>query len=159
MYPGFGTGQREDEVSRKYRAVFLIGIAGLLPDGTIHDNRAPDYDDWKTPTGKRKNGLNGDILVWYPVLKNAFEISSMGIRVDKETLLKQLEIRGALDRKEFQWHKRLLNGELPLSIGGGIGQSRLCVFYLRKLHIGEVQAGVWPETMLKRSKEAGIKLL
>ena len=159
MYPDIGPREREDEIAKKYGAVFIIGIGGALPDGTVHDGRAPDYDDWITPTGEGKKGLNGDIIVWYPVLNKAFELSSMGIRVNKETLLQQLEIKGALERKEFQWHKRLLNGELPLSIGGGIGQSRLCMLYLRKLHIGEVQASVWPEQMLKQCREAGIMLL
>jgi aspartate--ammonia ligase len=159
MYPDIGPREREDEIAKKYGAVFIIGIGAELPDGTIHDGRAPDYDDWITPTGEGKKGLNGDIIVWYPVLNKGFELSSMGIRVNKETLLQQLEIKGALERKEFQWHKRLLNGELPLSIGGGIGQSRLCMFYLRKLHIGEVQASVWPEAMLKQCKQAGVMLL
>ncbi len=159
MYPDIGPREREDEIAKKYGAVFIIGIGAELPDGTVHDGRAPDYDDWITPTGEGRKGLNGDIIVWYPVLNKAFELSSMGIRVNKQTLLQQLEIKGALERKEFQWHKRLLKGELPLSIGGGIGQSRLCMFYLRKLHIGEVQASVWPEAMLKQCKEAGVMLL
>ena len=159
MYPDIGPREREDEIAKKYGAVFIIGIGAELPDGTIHDGRAPDYDDWITPTGEGKKGLNGDIIVWYPVLNRGFELSSMGIRVNKQTLLQQLEIKGALERKEFQWHKRLLNGELPLSIGGGIGQSRLCMLYLRKLHIGEVQASVWPEAMLKQCREAGVMLL
>ncbi len=159
MYPDIGPREREDEIAKKYGAVFIIGIGAELPDGTVHDGRAPDYDDWITPTGEGKKGLNGDIIVWYPVLNRGFELSSMGIRVNKETLLQQLEIKGALERKEFQWHKRLLNGELPLSIGGGIGQSRLCMFYLRKLHVGEVQASVWPEQMLKQCREAGVMLL
>jgi aspartate--ammonia ligase len=125
----------------------------------MHDNRAPDYDDWITPTGNGRRGLNGDILFWYPLLQKAFEISSMGIRVDKETLLKQLEIRGVPDRTKQQWHRRLLNDEFPLSIGGGIGQSRLCMFFLRKMHIGEVHSSVWPQEMIKKCIKAGIVLL
>ena len=159
MYPDSNRNEREDKITAKYGAVFLIGIGGLLKDGTIHDGRAPDYDDWTTPTGTNTKGLNGDILLWYPLLKKTFEISSMGIRVNREMLLKQLQIRNALDRKELQWHKKLLNNELPLSIGGGIGQSRLCMFFLRKLHIGEVHASIWPREMLKQCKEAGIRLL
>jgi aspartate--ammonia ligase len=159
MYPDLGPRQREDKITEKYGAVFVIGIGGKLADGTLHDNRAPDYDDWTTPSGEGKRGLNGDILLWYPPLGMAFEISSMGIRVDAKALLEQLKIRNDLERKGLPWHRRLLNGELPLSIGGGIGQSRLCMFFLRKLHIGEVQASVWPETMLKQCREAGISLL
>jgi len=159
MYPDLNPRQREDKISEKYGVVFIVGIGGQLADGTIHDGRAPDYDDWVTPTGQGRKGLNGDIFLWYPVLKRGFEISSMGIRVDKEAMLKQLEIRKALNRTEFAWHKRLLNGELPLSIGGGIGQSRLCMFLLRKLHVGEVHASVWPKDMLEKCSQAGIKLL
>jgi aspartate--ammonia ligase len=159
MYPDLNPRQREDKISEKYGAVFVIGIGGELADGTIHDGRAPDYDDWVTPTEQGRKGLNGDIFLWYPVLKRGFEISSMGIRVDKDAMLKQLEIRNETERKEFEWHKRLLNGELPLSIGGGIGQSRLCMFLLRKLHVGEVHSSVWPKDILKKCSEAGIKLL
>ena len=159
MYPDLSPTERENEVTKKYGAVFVIGIGGQLADGKVHDGRAPDYDDWITETGGGKRGLNGDILLWYPLLNRAFEISSMGIRVDKDAMLKQLEIRGALDRKELKWHKKLLNGQFPLSIGGGIGQSRLCMFFLRKLHIGEVHASVWPENMVRQCKETGIRLL
>jgi aspartate--ammonia ligase len=159
MYPSLNPRQREDKISEQYGAVFVIGIGGELADGTIHDGRAPDYDDWVTPTGQGRKGLNGDIFLWYPVLKRGFEISSMGIRVDKEAMLKQLEIRNVPDRTQFAWHKRLLNGELPLSIGGGIGQSRLCMFMLRKLHVGEVHASIWPQDMLDKCSLAGIKLL
>ena len=125
-------------------------IGGALKSGEIHDGRAPDYDDWE---------LNGDIVVYYPILDMAFELSSMGIRVDEESLLKQLEIRGCPERKNLPFHKALLDGELPYSIGGGIGQSRICMFFLRKAHIGEVQASVWPEEMVKECEAAGIKLL
>lgn len=159
MYPDLTPKQREDKIAKEYGAVFVIGIGGHLADGTIHDGRAPDYDDWITPTTDGKRGLNGDILLWYPVLNRAFEISSMGIRVDRDAMLKQLELRNALSRKDFDWHQRLLNGQLPLSIGGGIGQSRLCMFLLRKLHVGEVHASVWPQDILDKCSQAGIKLL
>ena len=159
MYPALGPRERENEAAKKYGAVFVIGIGGVLADGKMHDNRAPDYDDWTTPTGRGRKGLNGDIFLWHPLLKMAFEISSMGIRVDKDTLLRQLEIRNVPERKEQEWHRRLLNNEFPLSIGGGIGQSRLCMFFLRKLHVGEVHASVWPKEMIKKCKEAGITLL
>ena len=158
MYPSIGPRERENEAAKKYGAIFVIGIGGQLGDGKMHDNRAPDYDDWTSETGVGKRGLNGDILLWYPLLKRAFEISSMGIRVDKEAMLRQLEIRGVSQRKELEWHKKLLNSEFPLSIGGGIGQSRLCMFFLRKLHIGEVQASIWPADIIKRCREAGICL-
>ena len=137
----------------------MIGIGAELADGKVHDGRAPDYDDWTTPTGNGKRGLNGDIILWYPLLNCAFEISSMGIRVDARSLVRQLEIRGVPERKELQWHRRLLNGELPLSVGGGIGQSRLCMFFLRKMHIGEVQASIWPEEILEKCRQAGVRLL
>ena len=159
MYPDLTPKQREDKVAKEYGAVFVIGIGGLLSDGTIHDGRAPDYDDWVSPTTDGKKGLNGDILLWYPVLNRAFEISSMGIRVDRDAMLKQLELRNELARKDFDWHKRLLDGKLPLSIGGGIGQSRLCMFLLRKLHVGEVHSSVWPKDILNKCNQAGIKLL
>ena len=159
MYPDLDPRQRENEITKKHGAVFVIGIGGELKDGQIHDGRAPDYDDWTTPNGNGTKGLNGDILLWYPLLDRALEISSMGIRVNAETLLKQLELRNALDRQHLPWHKRLLNGELPLSIGGGIGQSRLCMFFLRKLHIGEVHTSVWPDEIIKQCQKAGIRLL
>ena len=159
MYPDLPPRQREDKISEKYGAVFVIGIGGELADGSIHDGRAPDYDDWISPTSQGKKGLNGDMFLWYPVLKRGFEISSMGIRVDKEAMLKQLEIRNVLERRNFAWHKRLLNDELPLSIGGGIGQSRLCMFMLRKLHVGEVHSSVWPQGIINKCSQAGIRLL
>jgi aspartate--ammonia ligase len=158
-YPGLGPRERENKAAREHGAIFVIGIGGELKDGKIHDGRAPDYDDWVTETGGGKKGLNGDILLWYPLLNQAFEISSMGIRVDRASLLKQLKIRGAEERKKLRWHKRLLNGEFSHSIGGGIGQSRLCMFLLKKLHIGEVQASIWPETMKKKCAKARIRLL
>ena len=136
-----------------------MGIGGALKNGEPHDGRAPDYDDWSTPTANGRHGLNGDILVWNTVLGKAFELSSMGIRVDKETLLRQLTIRGAEDRKELYFHKRLLAGELPQSIGGGIGQSRLCMFYLRKAHIGEIQASIWPDDIRAKCAANNIPLI
>ncbi len=158
-FPDLSPRQREKKACEKYGAVFIIGIGGKLIDGTFHDGRAPDYDDWITPTINGKKGLNGDIFVWNPVLECAFELSSMGIRVDKDSMRQQLEQRGCIDRLEQQWHKKLLNDELPLSIGGGIGQSRLCMFMLRKLHIGEVQASIWPDEMIAQCNQAGVRLL
>jgi len=130
-----------------------------MPNGKIHDGRAPDYDDWNTPTQNGRKGLNGDIILWNDMLDRAFEISSMGIRVDKEALLEQLKIRGLEERKELLWHKMLLNDEMPLSIGGGIGQSRLCMYFLRKAHIGEIQSSIWPGEMINKCKMNGIHLL
>jgi aspartate--ammonia ligase len=159
MYPDLTPKRRETEFVKKHNAVFIIGIGGELADGKPHDGRAPDYDDWSTPTGKGFKGINGDILLWNPVLEMAFEISSMGIRVDKEALIKQLEISGNSDRKELLFHKRLINGELPLSVGGGIGESRLCMYYLKKAHIGEIQSGIWPNRMMEDCREHGIMLI
>ena len=150
MYPDLTPEQREDKIAKKHYAVFIQKIGGALKSGEKHDGRAPDYDDWE---------LNGDIIFWNPVLKRAFELSSMGIRVDKEALEKQLKIRGCEERKEKKFHKMLLDETLPLSIGGGIGQSRICMFFLRKAHIGEVQASIWPDKMVQDCKEAGIHLL
>lgn len=158
-YPALTPRAREYEVCREHGAVFVIGIGAELADGVPHDGRAPDYDDWSTPSGNGLRGLNGDILVYYPVLDCAFELSSMGIRVDPEGLLRQLEIRQVLERKDLLFHRRLLNGELPLSIGGGIGQSRLCMLYLRKAHIGEIQASIWPDDMVRACAGKNIFLL
>lgn len=158
-FPGEDRGARESKICREYGAVFIIGIGGELPDGTIHDGRAPDYDDWSTPTGQGTTGLNGDILVWNPILERGFEISSMGIRVDQEALLRQLKIRGCEERKTLPWHTKLLNGSLPQTIGGGIGQSRLSMLLLQKRHIGEVQVGIWPEEVITECAKKGIKLL
>lgn len=158
-YPDLSPKEREDMAAREYGAVFLIGIGGELAHGEIHDGRAPDYDDWSTTTSARTKGLNGDILVWNPVLERSFEISSMGIRVDPETLARQLSIRKAEARAGLFYHSQLLAGELPQTIGGGIGQSRLCMFLLQKQHIGEVQAGIWPEEMRVECREKGIALL
>lgn len=143
LYPTLSPKEREHEIARKYGAVFLIGIGGVLENGQKHDGRAADYDDWSTPTCESKKGLNGDILVWNPVLEKSFEISSMGIRVDKEALIRQLEIENQSERLELYWHKLLLEDKLPLTIGGGIGQSRLAMFLLRKDHIKHVQQSIW----------------
>lgn len=155
-YPGLTPKEREHEITKAHGAVFIIGIGGKLGSGEVHDGRAPDYDDWTTPNSGGYKGLNGDILIWNPVLQQSLEISSMGIRVDKEALLRQLDIAGANDRKELLFHKKLLKDELPLSIGGGIGQSRLCMYFLRKAHIGEVQASLWPEAMISQCAEHNI---
>ncbi|MBN2002594.1 MAG: aspartate--ammonia ligase [Anaerolineae bacterium] len=158
-YPDLTPKEREDVVCREHGAVFIIGIGGALKSGQPHDGRAPDYDDWSTPTRPGYRGLNGDIVVHNPLLGGAYELSSMGIRVDPESLLRQLELCGATARKELFFHRRLLAGELPLSIGGGIGQSRLCMFYLRKAHIGEIQSSLWPATMIQTCREHNIVLL
>ena len=135
MYPDKTTKEREDLIAKKYGAVFIIGIGGKLANGLPHDGRAPDYDDWTTESGKGKRGLNGDILIWYPILEQAVELSSMGIRVDEESLIRQLKLTGKEERSQLYFHQKLLNGELPLSIGGGIGQSRLCMVLLHKAHV------------------------
>lgn len=159
MYPDKTPKERETEFARKHKAVFIMGIGGPLGDGKKHDGRAPDYDDWSTPGEDGLQGLNGDIILWNPVLEIAFEISSMGIRVDKEALLRQLALEGKEDRKELYFHKRLLEGSLPLSVGGGIGQSRLCMFFLRKAHIGEIQASIWPDDMREECRKLDIHLI
>ena len=158
-YPAMSPKEREDALAREYGAVFLIGIGGTLADGKPHDGRAPDYDDWSTPTEGGFKGLNGDIIIWNGVLGRAFELSSMGIRVDPAALERQLVLAGKVSRRELYFHRRLLEGGLPLSIGGGIGQSRLCMYILRKAHIGEIQVGIWPEAMLRACEAAGIPLL
>jgi aspartate--ammonia ligase len=159
MYPNLTSKQRENEFTKIHKAVFVIGIGGPLGDGQKHDGRAPDYDDWTTIAENGLAGLNGDILLWNPVLEIAFEVSSMGIRVDKTALLRQLEMEGKLERTEMYFHKRLIEGTLPLSIGGGIGQSRLCMFFLRKAHIGEIQSSIWPEQMYKDCEKLNIILM
>ncbi len=159
LYPTLSAKEREHEICKKYGAVFLIGIGGDLKSGEPHDGRASDYDDWSTKTERRFKGLNGDILVWNLILETSFELSSMGIRVDKEALERQLMIRKNEDRKVLLFHRMLLNDELPLSIGGGIGQSRLCMFFLHKAHIGEVQASIWPDSIIEECKMRGINLL
>lgn len=150
QYPGLSPKEREDAVTRKYKAVFIIGIGAPLSDGKPHDSRAADYDDWS---------LNGDLLLWNSVLGHALEISSMGIRVDEASLERQLKAKGEEKKKSLYYHKLLLGGELPCTIGGGIGQSRLCMFLLRKAHIGEIQSSIWPEDMRKACAKAGINLV
>ena len=159
MYPDKSPKEREDAICEKYGAVFLIGIGGKLANGEKHDGRAPDYDDWTTIGEDGKAGLNGDILIWYPVLGRSFELSSMGIRVNKEALERQLKIEGKEERAQLYFHKKLLGGELPESIGGGIGQSRLCMVLLHKAHIGEIQASIWPEDMRQECKSMGMNLI
>ena len=159
MYPDKTPKEREDAICEAYGAVFIIGIGGELANGEKHDGRAPDYDDWSTVAEDGRKGLNGDILIWYPVLGRSFELSSMGIRVDKEALLRQLKIEGKEEREKLYFHQQLLNDRLPLSIGGGIGQSRLCMVMLHKAHIGEIQASIWPDDMRRQCKEMGMPLI
>ncbi|NLU39650.1 MAG: aspartate--ammonia ligase [Bacteroidales bacterium] len=159
MYPDKTPFERETEMAKKYGAIFVIGIGGVLANGEKHDGRAPDYDDWTTETTNGYKGLNGDIIIWNPILERAFEISSMGIRVDKVALNKQLEIAGAEQRKSLLFHKMLLNDQIPLSIGGGIGQSRICMYFLQKAHIGEVQSSIWPDEMIKECESNSIFLM
>lgn len=159
MYPDKTPKEQEDAICKKYGAVFVEGIGGKLSDGKKHDGRAPDYDDWSTVAENGKKGLNGDILIWYPTLGHSFELSSMGIRVDKESLVRQLKLEGQEGREQLYFHRQLLAGKLPLSIGGGIGQSRLCMVLLHKAHIGEIQASIWPEQMVKECEEAGMPLI
>jgi aspartate--ammonia ligase len=157
-YPGLSAKERENAIAKEYGAVFIIGIGGKLSDGKPHDGRAADYDDWSTPTEGGYIGLNGDILLWNPVLDSAFEISSMGIRVNPEALHRQLELKDMLWKEDLYFHRLLLDGKLPQTIGGGIGQSRLCMFLLRKAHIGEIQSAIWPPEMRRACQQAGIDL-
>ena len=150
MYPKLNQKEREDAIVREKGAVFIMQIGKELTNGQKHDGRSPDYDDWN---------LNGDILFYNPVLDNAIELSSMGIRVDEESLDRQLKLSGCDDRRELDYHKALLNGELPYTIGGGIGQSRICMYFLNKAHIGEVQVGIWPNEMIDKCRKNGIELL
>ena len=159
MYPDKTPKEREDAICEAYGAVFIIGIGGKLANGEKHDGRAPDYDDWSTVAENGLAGLNGDILIWYPVLGRSIELSSMGIRVDKESLLRQLQLEGKEERKELYFHQQLLSGRLPLTIGGGIGQSRLCMVMLHKAHIGEIQASIWPDDMRRECRELGMPLI
>ena len=150
LYPDKTSKEREKIAAEEYGAIFVKKIGGKLKSGEPHDGRAPDYDDWE---------LNGDIILWNPVLEDAFEISSMGIRVDSESMLRQLEIAGKEERKELKFHQDVINDRLPLTIGGGIGQSRLCMYFLKKAHIGEVQVSVWPEDMIEECAKNNIFLL
>lgn len=159
LHPDLSPKERENAIAKEYGAVFVIGIGSELSNGEPHDGRAADYDDWSTPNEEGYNGLNGDLLLWNPVLGNAFEISSMGIRVDETALRRQLSLRGQEYKSGLYFHSKLLAGELPLSIGGGIGQSRLCMYLLRKAHIGEIQSSIWPETMRTECRAAGIDLV
>ncbi|MBO7192349.1 MAG: aspartate--ammonia ligase [Bacteroidales bacterium] len=159
MYPGMTPKEREDAIAREHKAVFIIGIGGRLSDGSLHDGRAADYDDWSSVNEDEYDGLNGDLLLWNPVLQSAFEVSSMGIRVDSEALARQLKLRGEESKSGLMYHRMLLDGELPYTIGGGIGQSRLCMFLLRKAHIGEIQSSLWPEDMRASCHKAGIDLV
>ncbi|MCI6840012.1 MAG: aspartate--ammonia ligase [Prevotella sp.] len=159
MYPDKTPKEREDAICEKYGAVFVIGIGSKLSDGKKHDGRAPDYDDWSTVAENGLAGLNGDILIWYPVLGRSFELSSMGIRVDKDALLRQLKAEGKENREKLYFHQQLLNDRLPLSIGGGIGQSRLCMVMLHKAHIGEIQASIWPDDMRRECRALGMPLI
>ena len=159
QYPNLTPKERENAIVKKHKAVFIIGIGGELSDGTIHDGRAADYDDWTTRNEDGFEGLNGDLLLWNPILGSAFEVSSMGIRVDETALQKQLKIRAEEWKSDLMYHRMLLGGELPYTIGGGIGQSRLCMFLLRKAHIGEIQSSIWPDSMREACHEAGIDLV
>ena len=149
-YPNLTPKEREYRASKEYGAIFLMQIGGKLRSGVAHDGRAPDYDDWS---------LNGDLIVYYPVLDIALELSSMGIRVDEEALARQIKERGCEERRDLPFHKALLAGELPYTIGGGIGQSRICMFFLRKAHIGEVQSSFWPKDVVSECEKRGITLL
>lgn len=159
MYPEMTAKEREATITRQHGAVFIIGIGCKLSDGKEHDLRAPDYDDYSTIGENGLPGLNGDLLIWDSVIDRAVELSSMGIRVDKQALLHQLALSGKEERKELYFHKRLIEGSLPLSIGGGIGQSRLCMVYLRKAHIGEIQASIWPDDMREECLKLGMPLI
>ena len=158
-YPDLTAKERENKAAKEYGAVFIIGIGAELSNGEPHDGRAPDYDDWITMNSDGYKGLNGDLILWNPILESGFELSSMGIRVSPESLKTQLKLRGCEERERYDFHKSLIEGKLPYSIGGGIGQSRLCMYLLQKAHIGEVQASIWPESQIAACASAGIKLL
>jgi len=159
LYPTLSPRDRENEIAKKHGAVFILGIGGKLSNGEEHDGRAPDYDDWTTESDEGYMGLNGDLILWNSLLERSFEVSSMGIRVDRDALLKQLALTGTEDRKNLMFHKALLNNEVPLTIGGGIGQSRIAMFFLRKVHIGEVQASIWPTEMMRKCAENNVFLM
>lgn len=158
-YPDLSPKMRENKICEEYGAVFIIGIGGKLSNGSFHDGRAPDYDDWTTESEPNRFGLNGDLLVWNPLLEQALELSSMGIRVTPDVMLKQLKIRNSEEKQKLYFHSRLLNNELPQTIGGGIGQSRLCMYFLYKAHIGEVQVSSWQEEIIKKCAENNIAIL
>ena len=159
LYPDKTPEEREKILAKKYGAIFIIGIGNKLSDGVSHGGRAPDYDDWSSENSDGFYGLNGDIIVWDSVRQDSLELSSMGIRVNKEALLRQLKIRDMEYRADLYWHKRLLAGNYPQTIGGGIGQSRICMLLLHKAHIGEVQASVWPEEDIQTAKSNNIVLM
>jgi aspartate--ammonia ligase len=159
-YPTLSPKEREDAICKEYGAVFIIGIGCELSNGEKHDRRAPDYDDYSTVSeDSRYAGLNGDLLIWYPILERAIELSSMGIRVNAEALERQLKDSGKEERKQLYFHRRLLEGSLPQSIGGGIGQSRLCMILLHKAHVGETQSSIWSDEMRTACKDAGMTLI
>ena len=159
QFPEMTSKERENAITQEYKAVFIIGIGAELSDGQKHDGRAPDYDDWSSINEAGYKGLNGDLLVWHPELKQAFELSSMGIRVNEAALRHQLQEAKQIEREQLYFHRLLLNGELPQSIGGGIGQSRVCMFLLKKRHIGEVQVGIWDENLIPELETQQIQLL
>ncbi|MFA5712914.1 MAG: aspartate--ammonia ligase [Bacteroidales bacterium] len=159
LYPNLDAKEREQMGAKKWGALFIIGIGGKLSNGEPHDGRAPDYDDWSTLNQEGYWGLNGDIIVWHPVLNMGIELSSMGVRVDKESLLRQLDIKGCRERESLYFHKLLLEEALPQSIGGGIGQSRVVMTLLKKRHIGEVQVGIWSAEQRSKLAQEGITLL
>ena len=159
LYPDLSAKEREERITKEHKAVFIIGIGAKLEDGKPHDNRAPDYDDYTTLNEDGYIGLNGDMLIWSDILGKAVELSSMGIRVDETALNRQLSLSGKEERKKLYFHQRLLSGTLPLSIGGGIGQSRLCMLLLKKAHIGEIQSSIWPEEMRSECKEMNIPII
>jgi len=159
LYPKATPKERERAAAIEYGAVFIIGIGNKLSKGEPHDGRAPDYDDWSTLNEDGFYGLNGDIIVWHPILECALELSSMGIRVNSNSLIHQLSVKQCLENAQLQFHSMLLSGLLPQSIGGGIGQSRMCMFMLKKRHIGEVQVGIWSERERNKMREAGVVLL
>ncbi len=158
-YPNLTAKERENAITKEHGAIFLHGIGGALSNGVAHDGRAADYDDWSTANEAGHKGLNGDILVWNPILNSAFELSSMGIRVDKMALAHQMEIRNCTEKSKLTFHSMLLNDELPESMGGGIGQSRVCMFMLKKQHIGEVQVSIWEEGKKESLRREGIDIL
>lgn len=158
LYPSLSPEQREAKLARQYGAIFIIGIGSPLSDGIPHGGRAPDYDDWSTPSSEGHIGLNGDIIIWDTVRQQPLELSSMGIRVDESALIRQLDMKKCPERANLYWHKRLLSGDFPQTIGGGIGQSRVCMLLLHKAHIGEVQSSVWPEEVRRSAERQGVNL-
>ncbi|MEC4113626.1 aspartate--ammonia ligase [Myroides pelagicus] len=159
LYPNLDPKDREHAITKEYGAVFIIGVGHKLSNGEAHDSRSSDYDDWSTISEEQYHGLNGDLLVWDYELDRSLELSSMGIRVDKSALEHQLRLTDSIDKSKLYYHRLLLTDQLPLSIGGGLGQSRICLFLLKKRHIGEVQASIWPEEVRLQTESEGIQLL